>query len=143
MAHEEGTTQPADEGPVERPVRPADPERAAFERWVLSHGGSVDWIGAGEYRSSPTECAWQAWQAATAAAAIPKDRLALNVQHRDCHKAADAFWAYWNENGETHKRGYYESTWGAINQALRTVGVVEHEHMRLTAAVISAARSRA
>lgn len=50
--------------------------------------------------------------------------LALNTMHKDCHKAADAFWAYWNENGETHKHGYYESTWGAINRALRTVGVV-------------------
>lgn len=60
--------------------------------------------------------------------AIPKERLALNVQHSDCHKAADAFWGYWNANGETHKRGYYESTWGAINSALRTVGVVKHEY---------------
>lgn len=51
--------------------------------------------------------------------------IALNVSHPDCHKAADAFWEYWRENGETHKHGYYESTWGAINHALRTVGVVE------------------
>jgi hypothetical protein len=36
------------------------------------------------------------------------------------HEAADAFWKYWRENGETHKHGYYESTWGAINAALRT-----------------------
>jgi hypothetical protein len=50
-------------------------------------------------------------------------KLALDVQHPDCHKAADAFWSYWNENGETHKRGYYESTWGAINRAIRMVGV--------------------
>jgi hypothetical protein len=50
--------------------------------------------------------------------------IALNTMHPDCHKAADAFWKYWNENGETHKHGYYESTWGAINRALRTVGVV-------------------
>src|SRR5574343_575997 len=34
------------------------------------------------------------------------------------HEAADAFWKYWRENGETHKHGYYESTWGAINAAL-------------------------
>ncbi|MCO6444553.1 MAG: hypothetical protein J5J04_10775, partial [Anaerolineae bacterium] len=34
------------------------------------------------------------------------------------HEAADAFWRYWHENGETHKHGYYESTWGAINAAL-------------------------
>ena len=53
--------------------------------------------------------------------------VALNVNHIDCHKAADAFWAYWQANGETHKHGYYESTWGAINAALRTVGVVPHE----------------
>lgn len=36
------------------------------------------------------------------------------------HEAADAFWAYWKENGETGKHGYYESTWGAINAALNT-----------------------
>ena len=71
---------------------------------------------------------------------IPMERLALNVKHRNCHKAADAFWAYWNENGETHKRGYYEATWGAINQALRTVGVVEHEYMKAAADAIDAAR---
>jgi hypothetical protein len=70
---------------------------------------------------------------------IPKERLALNVRHSDCHKAADAFWAYWNEYGETHKHGYYESTWGAINRALRTVGVVEHEHMKATAEAIACA----
>ena len=66
---------------------------------------------------------------------IPKERLALNVRHQDCHKAADAFWRYWNEYGETHKHGYYESTWGAINQALRTVGVVEHEYRKADAAM--------
>lgn len=52
--------------------------------------------------------------------------IALNTMHKRCHEAADAFWAYWNENGETHKRGYYESTWGAINRALRMVGITEH-----------------
>lgn len=61
--------------------------------------------------------------AALSSAADPL-AIALNTMHRDCHKAADAFWKYWEENGETHKRGYYESTWGAINRALRTVGVV-------------------
>ncbi len=48
---------------------------------------------------------------------------ALDVTKPGCHRAAEAFWAYWKENGETHKRGYYESTWGAINAALRLVGV--------------------
>ena len=38
------------------------------------------------------------------------------------HEAADAFWKYWQENGETHKHGYYESTWGAINSA-KSVGI--------------------
>ena len=54
--------------------------------------------------------------------------MALNVKHPDCHKAADAFWQYWRENGETHKHGYYESTWGAINKAIRMVGVVKHNY---------------
>jgi len=44
------------------------------------------------------------------------------------HEAANAFWNYWRENGETHKHGYYESTWGAINAALRTSGVVQHHY---------------
>ena len=34
------------------------------------------------------------------------------------HEACDAFWKYWKENGETHKHGYYESTWGAIRAYL-------------------------
>ena len=47
----------------------------------------------------------------------------LNVSGDEGHKAADAFWQYWRENGETHKHGYYESTWGAINAALKVAGV--------------------
>lgn len=39
------------------------------------------------------------------------------------HEAANAFWEYWKENGETHKHGYFESTWGAINAALAEAGV--------------------
>lgn len=58
--------------------------------------------------------------------AAPASQLALNTMHPDSHFAAVAFWKYWNENGETHKRGYYESTWGAINCAIRIVGVVQH-----------------
>lgn len=53
-------------------------------------------------------------------------QLALNVRHPKCHAAADAFWKYWQENGETHKHGYYESTWGAINRAICLVGVIPH-----------------
>ncbi len=41
-------------------------EQEAFEMWVKSHGGNVDWLGDGEYRSAPTECAWNAWQARAA-----------------------------------------------------------------------------
>lgn len=41
------------------------------------------------------------------------------------HEAADAFWKYWRENGETHKHGYYESTWGAINAALNSTGQLD------------------
>lgn len=39
------------------------------------------------------------------------------------YSAVDAFWKYWKENGETHKHGFYESTWGAINAALSIAGV--------------------
>jgi hypothetical protein len=56
--------------------------------------------------------------------------IALNTTHKDCHKAADAFWQYWRENGVPHKKGYYESTWGAINQALRYVGVKPHVYLK-------------
>jgi len=46
-------------------------------------------------------------------------RLLKNRHINPTHKAADAFWEYWDENGATHKHGYYESTWGAINAALK------------------------
>jgi hypothetical protein len=54
--------------------------------------------------------------------------VALNTMHVKCHEAANAFWNYWNANGETHRHGYYESTWGAINHALRVVGVVPYDY---------------
>ena len=44
------------------------------------------------------------------------------LQINPTHEAADAFWKYWKENGETHHHGYYESTWGAINAALQAAG---------------------
>ena len=37
---------------------------------------------------------------------------------RPTNEGADAFWKRWSENGQTHRHGYYESTWGAINAAL-------------------------
>ena len=57
------------------------------------------------------------------------------------HAAADAFWDYWKENGETHKHrteydprehGYIESTWGAINAAIAAAGVVTDEDIAET-----------
>ena len=66
--------------------------------------------------------------ALSAEPAAQGDAVALNVRHPKCHEAANAFWNYWNANGETHKRGYYESTWGAINAALRMVGVRPHDY---------------
>ena len=39
----------------------------------------------------------------------------LNIEQ---HHVADAFWKCWKENGETHKHGYYESTWMSIRAAL-------------------------
>jgi len=53
-----------------------------------------------------------------------KHHVAVNPEAR----AADAFWQYWRENGETHKHGYYESTWDAINRAIRLVGVRVHDY---------------
>ena len=39
-------------------------------------------------------------------------------------EAANAFWEYWDANGLTHRHGYYESTWGAINAAIAASGVI-------------------
>ena len=48
--------------------------------------------------------------------------IALNAaDSRDMpftHEMADAFWECWKINGETHKHGYYESTWMSIRAAL-------------------------
>ena len=35
------------------------------------------------------------------------------------HAAADAFWRVWRQVGIPHKHGYYESTWMAIDAAMR------------------------
>lgn len=60
-----------------------------------------------------------------ARAELIRVRLAANIPVRinPKHEAADAFWAYWHENGEAHKHGFYESTWGAINAALLAAGI--------------------
>lgn len=59
------------------------------------------------------------------------------------HEAADAFWKYWKENGETHRHGYYESTWGAINAALAvgyTVPIDQSERIKELEADLNAAK---
>jgi hypothetical protein len=48
-----------------------------------------------------------------------EDWVAINPRH----EAADAFWECWKKNGETHKHGYYESTWMAINAAILAGGL--------------------
>lgn len=61
-------------GPVERPVRALDPERAAFEAWCCKRWGGDrealhirDMAGSerlGEYVNGHVQFAWDAWQAA-------------------------------------------------------------------------------
>jgi len=34
------------------------------------------------------------------------------------HRGVDAFWKVWNEIGEPHIHGVYESTWAAFRRAL-------------------------
>ena len=102
---------------------------------VVSKGTRCVLIYKAMLAAAPTPPVFEDRKDAPPVQSIPRERLALNVRNQDCHKAADAFWKYWNEYGETHKHGYYESTWGAINQALRTVGVVEHEYRKADAAM--------
>ena len=47
--------------------------------------------------------------------------VALDTTQDGAHEAADAFWKTWEENHGKH--GYYESTWMAINAAIKKVGV--------------------
>lgn len=91
---------------------------ATFDAW---------WDSTGTKSTPETYAGWEnscrrAWNAGQAAlAAAPHDGWAPVVPRaciKPTHEAADAFWRYWRENGETHKHGYYESTWGAINAAL-------------------------
>ena len=46
------------------------------------------------------------------------------------HEACDAFWEYWRDNGETHKHGYYESTWGAINAYFKKAAITEDQRAK-------------
>ena len=38
------------------------------------------------------------------------------------HEAVDAFWRKWQEIGEPHKHGVYESTWMAFKAAMEAGG---------------------
>lgn len=38
------------------------------------------------------------------------------------HESVDAFWRVWNEVGEPHKHGVYESTWMAFRAAMESFG---------------------
>jgi hypothetical protein len=64
-----------------------------FKGWLMVRGGDGQWVSLADLRP--------------------------HVRCPTTHEAADAFWQHWRENGETHKHGYYESTWGAINAALK------------------------
>ena len=59
---------------------------------------------------------------ATSAASLPtvQNLFFSETNHHLSDRAG--FLKYWRENGETHKHGYYESTWGAINAALNSTG---------------------
>ena len=47
------------------------------------------------------------------------------------HHVAKAFWDTWEENGETHKHGFYESTWMALRAAMDASGITaENESLR-------------
>ena len=55
--------------PVERGVRPLEPERAAFEAWLNPgrHEGNVSpWVEPGRYEKETHQLAWLAWRAARA-----------------------------------------------------------------------------
>ena len=79
-----------------------DQTREAFEAWVLTHGGSVDRVTPGEYRSAQTECGWIAWQAATLKANVELDaaRAAVEVMQKALREMSHAhFNPNWFTNG--------------------------------------------
>jgi hypothetical protein len=49
---------------------------------------------------------------------VALERIAM-LECPRTNEAADAFWRVWRENEETHKHGYYESTWMAVDAALQ------------------------
>lgn len=41
----------------------------------------------------------------------------------ESHEGVDAFWKVWQEIGEPHKHGVYESTWSAFRAAIESNGL--------------------
>ena len=85
MAHEEGTTQPADEGPVERPVRPRAPQVDAVMQHVyeLLRAGT-QWQH--EHIAAVEAALWQA---------LDDERAA---ERERCLGAMDSHGRHWVEN---------------------------------------------
>ena len=52
------------------------------------------------------------------------------------HEGCNAFWEYWQENGESGKHGVYESTWGALRayfDAVASQNIYYHHNIHLDA----------
>lgn len=52
------------------------------------------------------------------------------------HEGCNAFWEYWQENGESGKHGVYESTWGALRayfDAVDSQNIYYHHNIHLDA----------
>ena len=95
-------------------TKPSDQEKARLM--------ALDWLAGKAMPDISLVC--QAFLELSTGSSGPSGEPAI----KPTHEAADAFWRYWRRNGDTHVHGYYESTWGAINAALRTSGVVQHEY---------------
>jgi len=134
--HSKCRVVPIDWGDQQEPQQ-AEPVVWRYRYWHKMYEQWLEWHYA-EQRPKPAEFHTQEAEPLYAAPPQPtgmvmdagrsNEPVALNVKHPDCHKAADAFWSYWKANGDTHKHGYYESTWGAINAALKLVGTVPHNY---------------
>lgn len=70
-----------------------------FEEWWKSR------LAAWEHRRAETDRLREAQKDVSIAETMP-------LSYEGC----EAFWKHWRENGETHKHGFYESTWGAIRE---------------------------
>ena len=64
------------------------------------------------------------------------------LDHNPQHESVDAFWKKWEEVGEPHKHGVYESTWMAFNSAVEALEVkdeCDHEWVSADNQVIKGA----